>query len=50
MLANRANLLASLDGFAALLADWRRALDAGDAVGLERLLTEAKRIRDAVGN
>ena len=50
MLANRANLLASLDGFATLLANWRRALDAGDAVELERLLTEAKRIRDAVGN
>ena len=50
MLANRANLLASLDGFAALLADWRRVLDAGDAMELERLLTEAKRIRDAVGN
>ncbi|MBI3836410.1 MAG: prephenate dehydrogenase [Planctomycetia bacterium] len=50
MLANRTNLLASLDRFATLLADWRAALDAGDAVELERLLTEAKRIRDAVGS
>ncbi len=50
MLANRTNLLASLDRFATLLADWRAALDAGDAAELERLLTEAKRIRDAVGS
>lgn len=50
MLANRTNLLAALDGFATLLADWRTALDSGDAVALERLLTEAKRIRDAVGS
>ena len=50
MLANRTNLLASLDQFGKLLADWRAALDAGDAAELERLLTEAKRIRDAAGS
>jgi prephenate dehydrogenase len=50
MLANRAHLLASLDRFTRLLADWRKVLDTGDAVELERLLREAKRIRDAVGS
>jgi prephenate dehydrogenase len=50
MLANRTHLLASLDRFATLLAQWRQALDSGDAVALERLLTEGKRIRDAVGS
>lgn len=50
MLANRNHLLASLDRYLALLAQWREALEAGDAAALERLLTEAKRIRDAVGS
>jgi prephenate dehydrogenase len=50
MLANRAHLLASLDRFTRQLADWRKVLDTGDAVELERLLREAKRIRDAVGS
>jgi prephenate dehydrogenase len=50
MLANRTHLLASLDRFSILLSQWREALAAGDAVALERLLTEAKRIRDAVGS
>jgi prephenate dehydrogenase len=50
MLANRAHLLASVDRLASLLAEWRAALDAGDAATVERLLSEAKRIRDAVGS
>jgi prephenate dehydrogenase len=50
MLANRANLLASLDEFSHQLAQCRAALEAGDAAALERLLAEAKRIRDAVGS
>lgn len=50
MLANRDNLLAALDGFEHLLAQWRQALEAADAPALERLLSEAKRIRDAVGS
>jgi prephenate dehydrogenase len=49
MLSNRAHLLSALDRFEELLAQWRQALEAGDAVGLERLLDEAKRVRDAVG-
>ncbi len=50
MLANRANLLDSLDRFTNLLAEWRAALEAADAPAMERLLAEAKRIRDAVGS
>ncbi len=50
LLANRANVLEALDGFARQLAEWCAALEASDAERLERLLAEAKRIRDAVGN
>jgi prephenate dehydrogenase len=50
MLANRANVLAALDDFANRLATWRGALAAQDGAQLERLLAEAKRIRDAVGS
>jgi len=50
MLGNRANLLESLDRLTALLAQWRTALVAEDGAELQRLLTEAKRIRDAVGS
>lgn len=50
LLANRDNVLSSLDNFSQLLAALRQALEASDAVALERLLTEAKRIRDAVGS
>ncbi len=49
-LANRANLLAALVGFDDMLGQLRRAVDAGDAATLERLLTNAKQIRDAVGS
>ncbi|MEX0978765.1 MAG: prephenate dehydrogenase dimerization domain-containing protein, partial [Pirellulales bacterium] len=50
MLSNRANVLAALDEFANRLATWRGALAAQDGAELERLLAEAKRIRDAVGS
>ena len=50
MLSNRPQLLAAVDRFAALVAQWREALDAGDAAAVERLLAEAKRVRDAVGS
>jgi cyclohexadieny/prephenate dehydrogenase len=50
LLANRTNLLESLEHFTNLLAEWRQALDGSDAEAMERLLAEAKRIRDAVGS
>ena len=50
LLANRTNVLAALDEYITRLAEWRAALEAQDAVKLEKLLTEAKRIRDAVGS
>jgi prephenate dehydrogenase len=48
--ANRENLLAALSRFDHALENLRRAIEAGDAAALERLLTEGKRIRDAVGS
>jgi prephenate dehydrogenase len=50
LLANRTNVLTVLDEFIALLTDWRAALETNDSAKLEKLLAEAKRIRDAVGN
>jgi len=50
MLANRENLLAALAQLTASLDKWRAALETEDAAELERLLIEAKRIRDAVGS
>jgi prephenate dehydrogenase len=50
MLANRDNLSAALAQFSTRLDEWRQALAAGDGEALERLLAEAKRIRDAVGS
>jgi prephenate dehydrogenase len=50
LLANRANVLASLDELSARLSAWRKALEAGNAVELDKLLKEGKRIRDAVGS
>jgi len=50
MLANRDNLLAALAQFSARFDEWRQALAAGDGEQLERLLNEAKRIRDATGS
>jgi len=50
MLSNRENLLSALDDFRGLIDTWRQALAAQDGEQLERLLKEAKRIRDAVGS
>jgi prephenate dehydrogenase len=50
MLANRENLLAALAQLSTSLDKWRHALEAQDGAELERLLAEAKRIRDAVGS
>ena len=50
LLSNRDNVLGSLDRFTQVLEQLRSAVERGDAVQLERLLTEAKRVRDAVGN
>jgi prephenate dehydrogenase len=50
MLANRAHLTDALDRLLVLLGQWREALARGDAATMERLLAEAKHIRDAVGS
>jgi prephenate dehydrogenase len=50
LLANRENLLDALDRLTQLLSEWRHALQHGDARAMERLLAEAKRIRDVVGS
>lgn len=50
LLSNRENVLAALAQFRGELEAWRTALENQDATELERLLTEAKRIRDAVGS
>ncbi len=50
LLANRENLLDALAGFSSRLSEWRQALEHRDAAAMERLLAEAKRIRDAVGS
>lgn len=47
MLSNRQHLLTALDCFASHLPRWRAALASSDAVELERLLAEAKRLRDS---
>ncbi len=49
LLANRKNVLDALQRFENQLAAFRKALDSGDAKSLERLLLEAKRVRDANG-
>jgi prephenate dehydrogenase len=48
LLANRANVLAALDDLSSRLTAWRRAIETQDIPELERLLTEAKRIRDTI--
>lgn len=50
LLSNRDNVLAALTQFSSALEAWRTALESQDATELERLLTEAKHIRDAVGS
>ncbi len=48
-LANREALLAALDRFEAVVADLRRALEAGDGPVLERTFAAAKALRDRIG-
>lgn len=50
LLTNREHVLLSLEQFAMIVAQFRAALDAADRKALERLLAEAKRIRDAVAS
>jgi prephenate dehydrogenase len=50
LLSNRDNVLTALAQLRDKLEAWRIALENQDAIELERLLTEAKRIRDAVGS
>jgi prephenate dehydrogenase len=47
--ANRDAVLASLSRFTDRLAEFRRLLEAGDAAGLTRWLSEGKQVRDALG-
>jgi prephenate dehydrogenase len=47
---NRDAVLDALQLFAARLAKYRHALEAGDAPALDRLWAQAKRVRDALGN
>jgi prephenate dehydrogenase len=50
LLSNREHVLAAIDRMNEKLGGLRQAIDSRDAAGLERLLAEAKRIRDAVGS
>jgi prephenate dehydrogenase len=50
LLANSDHVLASIDTFESRLAAFRRAIESADAGGLEKLLAEAKQVRDAVGS
>lgn len=47
---NREPVLHALEGFAATLAEWVRALEAGDMGQVEELLLAGKHKRDSVGN
>jgi prephenate dehydrogenase len=47
---NRQSVLGALAPFADRLGEFRRALEAGDRLVLERLLAQAKEVRDALGN
>jgi prephenate dehydrogenase len=49
-LANRTNVLKSLARFEKTLSSFRTALEREDTRRLQRLLSEAKQIRDALGN
>jgi prephenate dehydrogenase len=48
-LGNRESVLASMSKFEGELAQFRRALEQNDAVGLKKLLETAKISRDAIG-
>jgi prephenate dehydrogenase len=47
---NRQAVLDALERFADRLANYRRALEAGDWPALDQLWTQAKEVRDALGN
>ncbi len=47
---NRQAVLAALGVLETRLAEFRRALEAGDDAEVDRLLTQAKKVRDALGN
>jgi prephenate dehydrogenase len=49
-LSNRGNVLESLGKLESVLTSLRRALEANDSTEMERILTEAKRNRDALGS
>jgi prephenate dehydrogenase len=49
-LDNRANVLKSLARFEKTMQQARAAIERGDAKSLQKLLAEAKAIRDAVGS
>ncbi len=49
-LQNRPAVLAALGRLEGQLAGWRSALETGDAAVLRDLLTQAKKVRDALGN
>ncbi len=48
--ANREAVLAAADRFAGRMAEFRRALEAGDRAGLIRWLADGKKVRDALGS
>jgi prephenate dehydrogenase len=48
--ANREAVLAAADRFAGRMAEFRRALEAGDRAGLVRWLADGKKVRDALGS
>jgi prephenate dehydrogenase len=50
LLSNRAAVLAGLDGLVGRLDDFRAALGRGDSAALMALLTDGKRVRDALGS
>lgn len=50
LLANRANVLKSLERFEKTVSEFKAAIENRDLAALKRLLAEAKRIRDAVGS
>ena len=50
LLANPANVLAAIDAFEKELAAMRSAIERRSAGDLEKLLAEAKQVRDAVGS
>lgn len=50
LLSNRENLLQALESLQFQLDGWKSAVEQADGERIEKLLTEAKRIRDAVGS